>query len=110
MSVKDKLPYHRLAIAVDSRLEPYHVEALVRILLCGLSAYTVDSGPLSCIRSGLSDTLNRSAQVIVKGTKHRTTNVVSQIPGPDKEHINARDLCNLLHLDWTVGLCHQNTK
>lgn len=85
---------------VDSEAETYHVEALVCVLLCGLSAYSIDSGSLPCICGGLPDTLNGGVQIIVKGAKHRTANVVSKIPWTDKEDVNARHLCNFLHLDF----------
>jgi hypothetical protein len=76
------------------------MEALVRVLLCGFSAYTVYSSSLPIVNGSLADTLNCGAQVIMERAEDGTADVVSEIPGTDKEDIDTRNLCNLFHLDF----------
>lgn len=76
----------------------YHVESLVCVFLCRLTASAIDPNAFAIVHRCLEDPVNGRVQVIVERTQDRTADVVAQIPGTDEQDVNAGDPGDFLDL------------
>lgn len=83
------------------------MEALVSILLRSFSAHAVNTSSLAVVDGRLADSLDGGAQVVVERTRDWTSDVVSEIPGSDKEDVDTGDLGDLFDLFCWLDLADQ---
>ncbi|KAL7355343.1 glutaredoxin domain-containing protein [Histoplasma ohiense] len=82
----------------------YHVKPLLCVLACGIAICAVNPSLLTVVDGCLANSFNCSHQVRMEITHNRPTNIVSQVPRTNQQHVYSWNFGDFLNLSVALEL------
>lgn len=84
------------------------MEALVLVLVRGLTTEAINPNSLPIVSGCLANPLNRSLQIMMELSHDRPANIVAQIPWTNEQDVDTRDLGYFLDLLLSAFAIHHS--